>query len=147
MTASTITLMPDDTTLPRTRSARKLVLFQRAKGTSTKPARAVSLNSTMVTNSWMARTKKARTTNSQQISSTMMVRKFPKNSGNPIRSATLAISGWAAVKPVPAMLPGCSSLSADMPPPLAVMPIPAKLLYMMSARCEKLPRMKAKAPT
>ena len=45
MTASTITLMPEETTLPSTRSARKLVRFQSAKGTSTKPASVVSLNS------------------------------------------------------------------------------------------------------
>ena len=42
MTASTSTLTPDDTTLPSTFSARKLVLFQSANGTSTKPASVVS---------------------------------------------------------------------------------------------------------
>src|SRR3546814_8415988 len=62
MTASTMTLMPDDTTLPSTRSARKLVLFHSANGTSTKPANAVSLNSRIVMKSWMARMKKASTT-------------------------------------------------------------------------------------
>ena len=65
MTASTITLMPDEMTLPRTRSARNAVLPQSAKGTSTKPASVVSLNSRMVMKSCTARMKKARTTMNQ----------------------------------------------------------------------------------
>src|SRR3546814_10895021 len=81
MTASTMTLMPDDTTLPSTRSARKLVLFHSANGTSTKPANAVSLNSRIVMKSWMARMKKASTTSNQQMSNTAIDRKLPKNSG------------------------------------------------------------------
>ena len=59
MTASTITLMPDEMTLPSTRSARKRVRFHSANGTSTNPASVVSLNSRMVMNSWTARMKKA----------------------------------------------------------------------------------------
>ena len=58
MTASTRILMPEETTLPSTRSARKAVLFQSAKGTSTKPASVVSLNSISVTKSCTARMKK-----------------------------------------------------------------------------------------
>ncbi len=50
MTERTITLMPDETTLPSTRSARKLVRFQSANGTRMKPASEVSLNSMIVTN-------------------------------------------------------------------------------------------------
>ncbi|KAG1070067.1 hypothetical protein G6F40_017601 [Rhizopus arrhizus] len=38
MTASTSTLMPEDTTLPSPFSARNAVLFHSANGTSTKPA-------------------------------------------------------------------------------------------------------------
>ena len=59
MTASTSTLTPEETTLPSTRSARKAVLPNRPKGTSTKPASVVSLNSISVTKSWIARMKKA----------------------------------------------------------------------------------------
>ena len=62
MTASTSTLTPDDTTLPSTFSARKLVLFQSANGTSTKPASVVSLNSINVMKSCTASTKKQRIT-------------------------------------------------------------------------------------
>src|SRR3546814_4117451 len=43
MTASTMTLMPDDTTLPSTRSARNLRLFHSPNGTSPKPANADSI--------------------------------------------------------------------------------------------------------
>ena len=62
MTASTSTLTPEETTLPRTRSARKAVLPKRPKGMRTKPASVVSLNSISVTKSWMARMKKLRRT-------------------------------------------------------------------------------------
>src|SRR3546814_5620186 len=78
MTASTITLMPELTTLPSTRSARKLVRFQKANGTRMKPASEVSLNSRIVTNICTARMKKARMTITQAISSTMIVRKLSK---------------------------------------------------------------------
>src|SRR3546814_6965144 len=50
ITASTMTLMPDDTTLPSTRSARKLVRFHSENGTRMRPASEVSLNSIIVTN-------------------------------------------------------------------------------------------------
>ncbi|MCY1171597.1 hypothetical protein D9M73_117110 [compost metagenome] len=78
MTASTITLMPDETTLPSTRSARKLVRLHSEKGTSTKPASVVSLNSMIVMKSCTARMKKARMTITQAISSTMIVMKLSK---------------------------------------------------------------------
>ena len=39
ITASTITLMPEEMTLPKTRSAKNDDLFHNANGTSTKPAR------------------------------------------------------------------------------------------------------------
>ena len=62
MTASTRTFTPDETTLPSTRSARKAVLPNSPKGTSTKPASVVSLNSISV-KSWIVRMKKdSRTT-------------------------------------------------------------------------------------
>src|SRR3546814_7318928 len=73
-----MTLMPEETTLPSTRSARKLVLFHSAKGTRMKPASVVSLNSSTVMKSWIARMKKARTTRNQATSSTTTIRKLPK---------------------------------------------------------------------
>ncbi len=51
MTARTKTLIPEDMTLPRTRSAAKAVLPNKPKGMSTKPANVVSLNSISVTKS------------------------------------------------------------------------------------------------
>src|SRR3546814_8326685 len=86
MTASTITLMPDETTLPSTRSARKDVRFQSAKGTSTKPARLVSLNSKIVMKSWIARMKKAAMTITQTITSTAISTKLLKKSIGPTSS-------------------------------------------------------------
>ncbi len=65
ITASTSTLMPEDTTLPSTRSARKAVFFQSANGTSTKPASVASLNSISVTKSCTASTKKLTISTSQ----------------------------------------------------------------------------------
>src|SRR3546814_2197978 len=44
MTASTSTLMPEETMWPRTRSAMKAVRPKKAKGMSTKPASVTSLN-------------------------------------------------------------------------------------------------------
>src|SRR3546814_1193364 len=76
MTASTMTLMPELTTLPSTRSARKAVRFQSAKGTRTNPASVVSLNSNMVINICTASTKKAAMTISQEISRTEISTKF-----------------------------------------------------------------------
>src|SRR3546814_3238989 len=70
MTPSTMTLMPDDTTLPSTRSARKLVRFQSENGTRMKPAKEVSLNSMIVTNICTARMKKVMITIAQANSST-----------------------------------------------------------------------------
>ena len=49
--ASTMSLMPDEMTLPRTRSARNAVWPNSANGTSTHPASTVILNSTMAMNS------------------------------------------------------------------------------------------------
>jgi hypothetical protein len=69
MTASTSTLMPEETTLPSTRSAMKAVLPNRPKGISTKPASVVSLNSIRVMKSWIARMKKASSTSAQANSS------------------------------------------------------------------------------
>ena len=65
MTASTSTLMPEEMTLPSTRSAMKAVLPNRPNGISTKPASVVSLNSIRVTKSWIARMKKASSTSAQ----------------------------------------------------------------------------------
>jgi hypothetical protein len=49
MTASTRILTPEETTLPSTFSARNAVRPKRPNGTSTKPARVVSLNSRRLT--------------------------------------------------------------------------------------------------
>ena len=78
MTASTITLTPDEMTLPSTRSAANAVLPNRPKGISTNPASVVSLNSIRVTKSWIARMKKASSTTTQANSSTTIWMKFSK---------------------------------------------------------------------
>jgi hypothetical protein len=62
ITASARILTPLETTLPSTFSARKAVRPKRAKGTSTKPASVVSLNSIRLTKSWIAMMKKLITT-------------------------------------------------------------------------------------
>ena len=73
MIASTMSLMPEVTTLPRHALGQECGLAESAKGTRTKPASVVSLNSMMVTNSWTARIKNASSTISQAISSTAIV--------------------------------------------------------------------------
>ena len=83
MTASTSTLMPEDTTLPSTFSAINAVLFQRANGTSTKPASVVSLNSIRVTKSCTASTKKLTITTSHARNSTTMGAMWMNTSGSP----------------------------------------------------------------
>ena len=83
MTASTRILMPDEMTWPSTRSARKAVLFQSANGTSTKPANVVSLNSSNVTKSCTANTKKLMMTTSQARNRTAIVSIFEKTEVKP----------------------------------------------------------------
>ena len=78
MTASTRTLIPDDTTLPSTRSAMKAVLPNRPNGISTKPHSTVSLNSMSVMKSCTASTKKASRTITQANSRTTIWMKFSK---------------------------------------------------------------------
>ena len=96
MTASTITLMPEEMTLPSTRSARNAVLFHRANGTRTKPASVVSLNSRTVMKSWMARMKKAMMTRNQATSSTNTVSELEKIVREADQIARLGASnGWA----------------------------------------------------
>src|SRR3546814_14914249 len=73
MTASTMTLMPDEMTLPSTRSARNAVLFHSANGTRTKPASVVSLNSMLVMKSCTARKKNASPTTTTAKPSTSVV--------------------------------------------------------------------------
>ena len=86
MTASTITLMPELMTLPSTRSARNEVRFHRANGTSTNPARLVSLNSRIVTNICTARMKKATMTITQATISTAISTKLVKKAIGPTSS-------------------------------------------------------------
>ena len=126
MTASTITLMPEEITLPSTRSARNADRFQSANGTSTKPASVVSLNSRTVMKSWMERMKKAMMTRNQAISSTKMVSTLPKNSGKPSNWLACSSSGHAPSKPAAAMRPGRKRSSAERLPADALMPSPAK---------------------
>src|SRR3546814_11738114 len=92
ITASTMTLMPDDTTLPSTRSARKLVRFHSENGTRMKPASEVSLNSIIVTNICPARMTKVLITTAQANSSTEIDRKLTKKVVNPISCGTLSSS-------------------------------------------------------
>ena len=141
MTASTKTLTPDDTTLPSTFSAKKLVLFQSAKGTSTKPASVVSLNSINVMNSWIASTKKLKTTISQARNITVMASRLTNTSGKPAISPTCSRIGAPASMPVFASRPGCKKFSIVMAEPVAVMPSPAKERNTMPASQLKLPMM------
>ncbi|RYP44515.1 hypothetical protein DL770_011480 [Monosporascus sp. CRB-9-2] len=125
MTASTSTLMPDDTTLPKTFSARNAVLFQRANGTSTKPASVVSLNSISVTKSCTASTKKLTMTTIHAKNSTTMG----------------MIMGAPASMPTLASRPGCKKLPMLRVEPLAVRPSPANERNTMLAKVLKLPMM------
>ncbi len=141
ITANTSTLIPDDTTLPRTRSARNAVLFHRANGTSTKPASVVSLNSSNVTKSCTANTKKLTTTTSQAKNNTTMVSRFRNTSGKPDSCPIFCRIGWPAVTPTAASRPGCSSCDDDIPDPEATRPSPANERNTMPARLLKLPMM------
>ena len=145
--ASTISLMPDVITLPSTRSARNAVLPNSAKGTSTKPASVVSLNSRMVMNSWTASTKNASSTISQASISTMIVTKFSKNVVKPINSPALSSSGREAVNPVSATNPGRIRSLAVSAVALAFSPSPANERNTMSASDLKLFSSSAKKPT
>ena len=147
MTASTITLIPDETTLPSTRSARNAVLPHSAKGTSTKPASVVSLNSRMVMKSCTARMKKDSTTTIQANSRTTIVTKLLKKVVKPMSVPACCSSGQAAWNPVPASLPGLSRSAAVNPLLVAWSPSVENELKMTIERVEKLLMMKAKLPT
>ncbi len=147
ITASTSTLMPEDTTLPSTRSARNAVLFQSANGTSTYPASVVSLNSISVMKSCTASTKKLTISTSHARNRTTITSRFANTSGNPVMSLICAMIGRAASMPALASCPGCRNCAGVMPEPEAVKPRPANDLNRMPARLLKLPRMNAKAPT
>ena len=146
MTASTSTLMPDETICPRTRSAMKAVRPKKAKGSSTKPARVTNLNSRMVTKTCTARMKKASTTITQAMSRIMICTKLVNRPTGPTKSAEASSRGCAASIPVAATTPGRMKSPIDIAPPLALSPSPAKLSSMMTARVWKLPMMKAKTP-
>ena len=106
MTASTMTLTPDDTTLPSTFSARKAVRPNSPKGTRTKPANVVSLNSMRLTKSWIAITKKPMTTISQATSKIKICTRFAKTLVNPIMLEIAVRIGLPASMPTSAILPG-----------------------------------------
>ena len=79
MIASTSTLMPDEITLPSTRSAMNALFPNSPNGISTNPASVVSLNSMSVTKSWTARMKKASSTSAQAKNMQAIWMKFSKN--------------------------------------------------------------------
>ena len=106
MTASTRILMPDDTTLPSTFSARKAVRPNSPKGTRTKPASVVSLNSIRLTKSWIAITKKLMTTISQATSRMTICTRFAKTLVKPIMPEIAVRIGLPASMPTSAILPG-----------------------------------------
>ena len=141
MTESTITLMPEDTTLPRTRSARNEVLFHRAKGISVKPANVVSLNSRMVMKSCTARRKKLMMTMNQASTRTMMMTRCVKTLVKPIKDPACCKSGQAAVKPVPANLPGRCKSAAVSPVAVAFSPSVVNELKMIVERLWKFSMM------
>ena len=141
ITASTSTLMPDETTLPSTRSAMKAVLPNSPKGMSTKPQSVVSLNSMRVMNSWIERMKKAMMTIAQATSRITIWRKFSKKLTKPMRSTMASSMGCAASRPTCATRPGWSSSDAENPVPLALRPSPAKLSKTMRASAFQLPMM------
>src|SRR6516162_534363 len=94
-------------------------------GTSTNPARTVSLNSTMVMKSWTLRMKNASSTISHASISTTIVTKFVKNDVMPISSPAFSNSGWEAVNPVEATNPGRMRSAAVSDAPDAFNPNPA----------------------
>ena len=142
MTASTSTLMPDEMTLPSTRSAMKADLPNRPKGISTKPASVVSLNSISVTKSWTARMKKASSTSAQAKNRQAIWMKFSKKRpvahqvGDRIRAAAARHRGRSA-RPCR----GAGDRRSVKPVPDAFRPRPAKLSKTMRARLFQLPMM------
>ena len=139
MTARTSTLMPEETTLPSTRSAMKAVFPNSPNGMSTKPASVVSLNSIRVTKSWMARMKKASSTSAQAKSRQAIWMKFSKKATHPIRSEMDSSRGRAASSPVCATLPGRIRSCAVKPVPEALRPSPANESKTILARLFQLP--------
>ncbi|CEG06682.1 hypothetical protein BN961_00052 [Afipia felis] len=137
-TASTSTLMPDETTFPRTLSAMKAVLPNRPNGISTNPASVDSLNSISVTKSWIARMKKARMTSAQANSRQAIWIRFSNTAIQPINGEMDSSNGRAASRPVCATLPGRSRSCTVKPVPLAFRPRPAKLSKMIFARLFQL---------
>ncbi len=127
MTASTRILMPLATTLPSTRSARNAVRPNSPKGTITKPASVVSLNSIRLTKNWIAMTKKLMTTISHATNMMRICTRFAKTLVKPINPEIAVRIGLPASMPTSAILPGCRSCVALRVPPPALMPRPAKL--------------------
>ena len=91
--------MPDDTTLPSTRSARNAVRPKSPNGTRTKPASVVSLNSIRLTKSWIAITKKLMTTISQATSRMTICTRFAKTLVKPIMPGDRGQDRLAGVDP------------------------------------------------
>ena len=131
--------MPDETTFPRTRSAKNEVLFQSAKGTSTKPAKVVSLNSIIVTKSCMDKKKKAKIVMSQARNNTAISTILTKNATGPVRSLIVSKIGDAASNPVLAINPGRIRSAGVRLVPVACNPSPEKLSNIIVARNAKLP--------
>ena len=98
--------MPDDTTLPSTRSAKNAVRPKSPKGTRTNPASVVSLNSIRLTKSWIAMMKKLMTTISQATNRMTICTRFAKTLVKPIMPEIAVRIGLPASMPTSAILPG-----------------------------------------
>jgi hypothetical protein len=130
--------MPEEMTLPSTRSAMKAVLPNRPNGISTKPASVVSLNSISVTKSWIARMKKASRPAPRRISRQAIWMKFSKKRSSPSgRRWIRAAAG--GVEPGLRDLAGAHQIGAVKPVPDAFRPRPAKLSKTILARLFQLP--------
>ncbi|MDR9235861.1 hypothetical protein FEP15_05621 [Burkholderia multivorans] len=116
-------------------------MFQRANGTSTKPASVVSLNSISVMKSCTASTKKQTMTVNHARNITTMGVMLMNTSGKPAISLIWSRIGAAASMPVLARCPGCRNVSMLTAEPVAVRPRPANERNTMPASMLKLPMM------
>ena len=147
ITASTITLMPEETTLPSTRSARKLVRFHKAKGTRMKPARARQLELDDRDEQLHREDEEGEDDEQPGEQQHRDRQEILEEGDEPDELADLVEQRPRRIEAGRGDEPGFRSSSALIAPPPAVIPSPAKDLKMMSASVVKLPMMKAKAPT
>ena len=137
MTASTKTLMPDDTTLPSTFSARNEVLFQSANGIKTKPASVVSELDQRDEKLYRQHEEAEdhHQPGNEQHHDGVEVH---EHLGKPAMSPICSKIGAPASMPVFASRPGCKKFSIVMAEPVAVIPSPAKERNTMLASQLKL---------